>query len=97
MHMLPTSPPPCNSCQIFSEVVEAASEGEVNEGISHETLTGGPIMQATATDEDGGRHAEKGLSINEMGHRMNVECALWGRENASDMVGFWAHNPFSTQ
>lgn len=46
------------------------SEGEVNGDISHETLTRVPIMRC------GGRRAEKGLSINKMGHYMNVECIL---------------------
>lgn len=46
------------------------SEGEVNEDISHETLTRVPIMRC------GGRRAEKGPSINKMGHYMNVEYGL---------------------
>lgn len=46
-------------------MVEAVSEGEVNEGISHETLTGGPITRASAANETEGRHDEKGLSLNE--------------------------------
>lgn len=78
-------------------MVEAVSEGEVNEGISHETLTGGPIMRAAAATEDGGGYtSKKGLSINEMGHHMNVECALRGREKWP-RYGFRAHDPFSTQ
>lgn len=77
LRVLPTSPPLSTSYQIISVVVVAASEGEVNEGISHETLTGGPIMRAAVADKDGGEDtSQKGLSINEMGHHMNVECAL---------------------
>lgn len=40
---------------------------------------------------------KKGLSINEMGHHMNVECAVDSeeKENASDMAGFCAHDPLS--
>lgn len=49
-------PEPSDRYQIFSEVVAAVSEGEVNEGISHETLTGGPIMQPT---EMGGKTLKK--------------------------------------
>ncbi|KAI9542835.1 hypothetical protein NQZ68_016139 [Dissostichus eleginoides] len=41
--------------QIISVVVEAASEGEVNEGISHETLTGAPIMREAVADKEGGK------------------------------------------
>lgn len=35
-----------------SVVAGDASEREVNEGISHETLTGGPIMRVATADED---------------------------------------------
>lgn len=77
MQVLPISPPTSTSYRIISVVAGAVSEGEVNEEISHEILTGGPIMRAAVADKDGGeRHAEKGLSINKMGHHMNVECAL---------------------
>lgn len=59
MQVLPTSPPLSTSYQIMSVVVGAASEGEVNEGISHETLTGGPIMRAAVADKDGGKTRRK--------------------------------------
>lgn len=58
-------------------VVEAASEWEVNEGICHETLTERPIMRVVSGAEYGEEtERKKSLYINEMGHRMNVECAL---------------------
>lgn len=55
MQALPTSSPVSTSNRITSVVVGAASEGEVNEEISHETLTGGPIMRAAVADKDGGK------------------------------------------
>lgn len=76
MQALSTSPLLSISYRIFSKEVGTTSEGEVNVGISHETLTGEPIMEAAAADKDGGKTHGKGLSINEMGHHMNVECAL---------------------
>lgn len=59
MQVLPTSPPISTSYRIISVVVGAASEGEVNEEISHETLTGGPIMRAAVADKDGGKTRRK--------------------------------------
>lgn len=52
-------PPLSTSYQIISVVVGAVSEGEVNEEISHETLTGGPIIRAAVADKDGGKTRRK--------------------------------------
>ena len=62
MQVLPTSPPISTSYQIISVVMGATSEGEVNEEISHETLTGGPIMKAAVADKGGGDDMSKKAS-----------------------------------
>ena len=100
MQVLPTSPPISTSNRIIRVVVGAASEGEVNEEISHETLTGGPIMRAAVADKDGGEDTPKRASpLIKMGHHMNVECALSTvrKRKMPDVAGFCTQDPFLAQ
>lgn len=57
--MLPASLPVLTSHQI---IIGRACEGEVNEDISHETLTRGPIMRAAVAGKDVGEDKPKKAS-----------------------------------
>ncbi len=55
----------------------------------------GPLWGRLFYKDGGGRHAEKGLSINKMGHYMNVECAL-STERKRKCLPIWPSSTHKT-
>lgn len=64
----------------------AASDGVVNEGISHATPTGAPITREAPVGEEVEMCWKEALSINKMGHSVNVECAVSTGEKEQSLL-----------